>query len=427
LAQEVVPNDPYYRPERNQRHYQQWFLPKINANYAWSVSSGSDAIIVAVVDSGVDLHHPDLKGRLLRGVSIVHQDNYTPPADGMDDNGHGTHIAGLVGAMSNNGVGVCGTSWSSRILPVKVLNNKGEGTDADIISGIQWAADAGARIINMSLGGPSDDNTPPQALQDAVNYAYSKNCLVIAAAGNSGDNTKFYPADLNNVIAVASTDPEDHRASYSTFGPDIDLAAPGGVNPDTETGILSTYWDSNSVISDAMSGSEAGEYAIAVGTSMAAGIVSGAAAVIWAHDLTMTPDQVANLMLSTATLASTPNQELGHGRIDVLAALGATPADLPELAAYNYPNPFNPDRDVITRIVFMLNSPRNVKLKIYDTARDLVWERALSANETLAGKNAIDWDGRNGTGIRVANGAYFYRLSDDSGRTSKTKVIAVLR
>jgi len=433
LANEIVPDDPYYRPERNSRQYQQWHLPKINANFAWYLGRGADEIIAAVVDSGVDLDHPDIKDRLMPGITIVNQENYTPPSrSGMDDNGHGTHVAGIIAAITNNNLGISGCSWSGLIMPIKVLNQEGEGTDADIAAGIIWAVDAGARIINLSLGGPLEGAEPPRVLEEAIDYAYGHDCLVIAASGNSGDNVKHYPAAFPRSLAIAATDPWDQRASYSTFGPDIDISAPGGAGEEAfskETGILSTYWNENSWITDFMGGSEAGEYAITAGTSMAAALVSGAALVIWGNHPEWSVDQIESQLKSTAQDIGPAgaDEETGSGRIDLLAALGNPLVERPELTVYNYPNPFNPGQDGATQIVFLLDEPRKVDIKIYDVSRDLVWERVFPASETMAGKNIKAWDGRNGAGELAANGAYFYRITTENGPASRTKVIAVLR
>lgn len=432
LAVEVTPNDPYYRSDSNQRQYQQWYLPKINANYAWSLSRGKADLVVAVIDSGVDLNHPDLKSRLVPGISIVNQAGYAPPADGQDDNGHGTHVAGLIAAGTDNSLGLAGCAWSGKLMPVKVLNRQGEGTDADIAAGIRWAADAGARVINLSLGGAAEGEEFPQAVQDAVDDAYRRGCLIIAAAGNSGQEGIFYPAGLNHVVAVAATDPWDARASYSTFGAFVDLSAPGGAGGSLfskDTGILSTFWNENSRISDLMSGSEAGEYAVTAGTSMAAALVSGAAAVVWGWQPDLTADQVENLLASTAADVGTPgpDQETGAGRIDLLAALGNPPAERPVMTAYNFPNPFRPGHDSGTRIVFLLDRPRDVDLRIYDAGRELVFHRALGAGATLAGKNVVLWDGRNGWGELVANGLYYFQVVSPGGPSSPIKALAVLR
>lgn len=432
LAAEITPNDPYYRPERNQRQYQQWHLPKINANYAWSLSKGRDDLVVAVIDSGVDLNHPDLKSRLVPGVSLVNQAGYTPPANGQDDNGHGTHVAGLIAAGTDNALGVAGCAWTGKLLPIKVLNNNGEGTDADIAAGIRWAVDAGARIINLSLGGPAAGEAYPQAVQDAVDDAYSRGCLIIAASGNSGQEEIYYPAGLNHVVAVAATDPWDARASYSTYGVVVDLSAPGGAGGSLfakDTGILSTFWSETSRYSDAMTGAEAGEYAVTAGTSMAAALVSGAAAVVWGWQPGWTADQVENQLAATAVDVGPagPDEQTGAGRVDLLAALGNPAADRPVMTAYNYPNPFDPGRDGGTRIVFLLDRPRDVDLRIFDAGRELVFHRALSAGVTLAGKNVVLWEGRNGWGEPVANGVYYFQVTSPGGPSSPIKALAVLR
>jgi subtilisin family serine protease len=430
-AERIVPNDPYYRPDRNQRQYQQWHIPKMNMDFAWSITQGREDIPVAVVDSGVDLNHPDLKNKLLPGVTLITQENYTPPSGGMDDNGHGTHVAGLIAAATDNGIGVAGCSWQGKVIPVKVLNKDGAGTDADIANGIIWAADAGARIINLSLGGASDDGNPPLVVQDAVNYAYARGCLVIAASGNSGDNTVYYPAALPHVMAVAATDPWDQRSSYSTYGSFVAISAPGGSGKEAltkETGILSTVWNINSNGTDTMGGAEAGEYAIEVGTSMAAAVASGAAQLVWSANPTYTADQVADLLKATAADigAPGPDQETGAGRIDVLAALGNPPVVRPEFTLYNYPNPFNPERE-ITYLVFFLEDASAADVSIYDVARDLVWKRHYAASEIAAGKNIKTWDGKNGAGGIVANGAYFMRVTTEKGKASALKGIAVIR
>lgn len=431
-AVEVVPNDPYYLPQRNQRRYQQWAWPKVNANYAWSLTKGGAGLTVAVLDTGVDLDHPDLKDRVAAGISIVNQKDYSPPAGGRDDNGHGTHVAGLIGAATDNGVGVAGCTWTGRMLSVKVLDQEGAGTDADIAEGIRWAADQGARIINLSLGGTSDTGEAPAVLQAAVDHARARGCLLLAASGNTGDRQIIYPAALPGVVAVAATDPWDQRAEYSTSGSFVALAAPGGaggVDFGLNTGILSTYWNKNSVITDRMGGAEAGEYAVLAGTSMASAVASGAAALVWSHTPALSAGQVEDLLKSTAVDvgAPGPDPETGNGRIDVLAALGSPAAERPDLTLYTYPNPFSPGRDGAVRIVFLLDRPGDVRLSIYDVSRDLVWTQAYGADQTLSGKNVKLWDGRNGVGEPVANGAYYLRLTAADGRASDLKVIAVLK
>ena len=205
-------NDPYFT------NGSQWYLSKIEAPAAWNTTTGSSQVIVAVIDTGVLATHPDISGKVLAGYDFVNND-----ANATDDNGHGTAVAGLTSASTNNGVGMAAVGWASSVLPVKVLGADGSGTYSAIANGIVWAADKGARVINLSLGGSASSQT----LQDAVNYAWNRNVIVIAAAGNNGNNTPVYPAAYNNVIAVSATTSTDARPSWSNYGSYVDLSAPG--------------------------------------------------------------------------------------------------------------------------------------------------------------------------------------------------------
>lgn len=211
----------------------------IDAPEAWDISTGSN-VVVAVVDTGVDYTHQDLAGNIWsnpdeipdNGVDddgngliddVKGWDFYNADKDPKDDNGHGSHVSGIASAATNNATGIAGVSWNSRIMAVKVLSNAGRGYDSDVANGIIYAADNGADVINLSLGG----NEYSTILKDAVDYAFSKNCVIVAAAGNSGDDTPLYPAAYDNVLSVAATDHNDARASFSTFGQEVDIAAPG--------------------------------------------------------------------------------------------------------------------------------------------------------------------------------------------------------
>ena len=229
----------------------QWGMVKIQAPQAWEVTTGSGSINIAILDTGVDLDHPDLADKIRTGVDITHS------AGGADDvYGHGTHVAGIAAAMTSNGIGVAGLGYSSTIMNVKVLDDNGMGAYSWIVSGIMWAADNGADIINMSLGAPYASS----ALEDAVNYAWSKGVVVVAAAGNNGDTTPMYPAYYANCIAVAATDANDARASWSNYGDWVDVAAPG-------VSVYSTLKDNS--------------YGYMSGTSMASPLVAGLAALVF--------------------------------------------------------------------------------------------------------------------------------------------------
>lgn len=265
-----------------------------------------------------------------------------------------------------------------------------------------------------------------------MTYAHQQGCLIIAASGNSGDNSIFYPASLDYVVSVAATDPWDERADYSTYNAYVDLAAPGGAGGklfDIATGIISTYWSTGSAAMDSLSGPEAGDYAVTAGTSMAAAVASGAALVLWSQDSSATADDIENTLKTSARDIgpSGPDVQSGSGRIDLLAALGNPVPVNPELTLYNYPNPFRPAQTSETKIVFYLEAPARCTLKLYDAARTLVWEKQLDAGQTMAGKNVLSWDGKNQFGTIVANGTYLMQLATDQGRKSKIKFISVIR
>ncbi|MEK9150079.1 MAG: S8 family serine peptidase, partial [Candidatus Desantisbacteria bacterium] len=199
----------------------------IDAPEAWDIVTGDPAIVIAVIDTGVDYDHPDLKGRVMAGYDFVNNDE-----DPQDDHGHGTFLAGIASAITDNNVGISGTSWYSQIMPVKVLNSSGSGTDADVADGVVYASDNGAKVINLSLGSSSHSLT----LQNAMRYAYEKGVNSVSAAGNDGGPV-LYPAAYDEyTIGVAATDHNDQRASFSNYGPEVDVASPG-VN------IYSTWWN----------------------------------------------------------------------------------------------------------------------------------------------------------------------------------------
>ncbi|MEV7624390.1 S8 family serine peptidase [Actinoplanes sp. NPDC089786] len=278
----VTPNDPYYA--------QQWGIAKTRVNTAWTASRGSAAITVAVVDTGVK-RLPDLAANLLPGYDFVNSD--TDPAD---DDGHGTMTAQVIAATPNNGAGVAGICWTCKILPVKVLGAGGSGSYSNIAAGIRYAADHGADIINLSLGGSSDS----QVLRSAVAYAVSKNALVIAAAGNEGSAALHYPAAMPSVLAVGASTPGDARYPWSNYGASwADLAAPG-CNPVLNTaGVLTNF----------------------CGTSSATPFASGVAALLVAAKPAATPATVRLALEKTAVKLAGNWLAAGSGRIDAAAAL----------------------------------------------------------------------------------------------------------
>ncbi|GAA3302726.1 hypothetical protein GCM10020218_098870 [Dactylosporangium vinaceum] len=291
----TTPNDPGYT------YGDQSYLNTVRMPLAWDRSTGSADQIIAVVDTGVDGQHPDLAGRVLAGYNAITRTAIAAGAN-SDDYGHGSMVAGIAAADTNNGIGVAGVDWNARILPVKVLDQDGNGYDADIAAGIVWAADHGAKVINLSLGGPGD--TP--ILHDAVTYATGKGSLLVVAAGNSADSEPQYPAAYPEVLAVAATDANGKLTDFSTYGDWVDVAAPG-------FGIVSTSVPQNGY-----------EYFIGDGTSFAAPIVSGVAALMRANNPALTPAQLLATIKGTARDAGPRgfDKYFGNGVLDAYAALG---------------------------------------------------------------------------------------------------------
>ncbi|SDC72858.1 Subtilase family protein [Paenibacillus sp. UNCCL117] len=282
------PNDALYR------RYQ-WNLPQIETEAGWDITKGSEQVIVAVVDTGADLTHPDLKDQLVSGINVVNQEG-----DPQDDVGHGTHVAGVIGALVNNNLGVAGMSWYNRIMPVKVLDATGAGSTYAVAQGIIWAVDHGAKVINMSLGNYAD----AQFLHDAIKYAYDRDVVMIAASGNDNTETPGFPAAYPEVFAVAAVDSNKSKASFSNYGDYIDVAAPG-------VSIASTYPHN--------------QYAALSGTSMASPHVTALAALIRSANPELKNTEVMQLMRDTATDLGPKGKDkyYGYGLIDVARALQA--------------------------------------------------------------------------------------------------------
>jgi subtilisin family serine protease len=274
---------------------QQWGLDAIGAGAAWAVTRGA-GVVVAVVDTGV-APAPDLAGRLLPGWNAIDADD-----DAADDNGHGTHVAGTIAEVEGNGLAESGVAPEASILPVKVLAADGGGADSDVAAGIVWAADHGARIINLSLGG----SEPSSVLADAVAYARHLGVLIVAAAGNDG-GTVGVPARLAGVVAVGAVDSALVRPPFSAGGRSLDLVAPG-------VGILQQTLDGVGGFADRMF----------TGTSMASPHVAAVAALVLAAGRATTATGVARLLARTALDLGAPGKDTayGAGLVRADAALG---------------------------------------------------------------------------------------------------------
>jgi len=303
----IIPDDPYADGVTcyNSSHHgcvSQWAWGKIQAYDAWGITTGSTEVKVAVVDTGIDSAHPDLPA-LAPGANFV---NIGAPPE--DDNGHGTHVAGTIGALTNNTTGVAGLNWAISLVPVKVLDASGSGTYSAVANGITWAADNGAKVINLSLGG----SIPSKTLEGAVKYAWSKGAVLACAAGNSGTTQKLYPAAYTNCIAVAATDENDQKASFSNYGKWVDVAAPG-------VHILSTMPDSPAYLTTQYGYSQG--YDSLNGTSMATPHVAGVAGLIWTRGVCSTNTCVRERIERTADPIPGTGTFWTWGRINAVRAL----------------------------------------------------------------------------------------------------------
>ena len=294
-----APNDPYFE--------HQWHMKNLNVTEAWTVTKGR-GVVVAVIDTGVSKNE-DGFFELLPGQDFVDNDS-----DASDQNGHGTHVAGTIGQRSNNGIGVAGVAPEVSILPVRVLDANGSGSNTWVANGILWAVDHGANVINLSLGSPMNS----EAVADACAYAYEQGVTVVAATGNDGF-TDFigFPAALDTTIAVGSVDLANKIAFYSNQGQQIDLVAPGGdTTTDSDGNGLS-----DGVLQETIMNGQWSYYALQ-GTSMATPHVAGVAALVYAngvHD----PDAIRSILNSTAKDLGPSGRDntFGHGLVDPVAAL----------------------------------------------------------------------------------------------------------
>jgi thermitase len=313
---DFVPDDPYYLSSQSVH------LSRLEMPAAWNITTGRSEVVIAILDTGLDATHPDLHAALWKNPGELPGNGTDDDGNGFiddvngwnfaannnrieDDHGHGTHVAGIAAARTNNGIGIAGMAGAT-IMPVDVFGG-GIGTYEDLIRAIVYATDNGARVINMSLGASSYS----LGEEMAVDYAWSRGVVVVAAAGNTGRETFHYPAAHNNAIAVASTTATDSLSGFSTRGTFVDVAAPG-------SSVMSTFPNNR--------------YGVLSGTSMATPHVSGLAALILSRNPTLTPDQVRAIIQGTADDLGPSGWDInfGYGRINARRALEkTTPYDGP--------------------------------------------------------------------------------------------------
>ncbi len=316
----VIPNDSLFN--------KQWYLSHINMPSAWDLYQGNSDIIVAVLDTGVNYNHPDLLDRIwinsaelengidddgngyiddIYGYCTTTPKDSFSPYDPMDDNGHGTMVAGIIAASGNNAAGIAGLDWNCKILPVKVLDSTGEGTTLSVIAGIDFAIAQGADIINMSYGASTDSLDEKDAIWDA----YLAGVTLVAASGNKNTDIA-YPAKYMPVISVGATGPTDQRSSFSNYGEGLDIAAPGEE-------IFTTNIDNN--------------YSSGRGTSFSAPVVTGILSLLQGQNRAIIPREAERLLQSSAFMPSPYensewNYYFGYGRVDAATALTQSLPDL---------------------------------------------------------------------------------------------------
>ncbi len=408
--QALTPNDPYFTQQWGLQNTGQTIGGKIgkagadaNLPAAWSITQGTDSVIVAILDSGQPVGAaamPDFAGRLMAGYDYAYND-----ADPTDDHGHGSNVMSIATAKGNNGVGIAGVNWNCKILPVKILNSSNSGQYSWWVNGIRFAADKGAKVLNMSVGGSGQSN----ALWDAIIYAHSKGAIVVACMMNTNNNVSYYPAAFPESIAVGAINNQGVRAvpfcfsttSGSNFGSHLHVVAPGEQ--------VSGYRNTDGAVTNWC------------GTSQATPIVSGIVSLMLSVQPTLTFDEVRTILKNTAIDGVGPVSEdapgwdmyYGWGRVNAAAAVQAAKA-LREMSAVHqtkglesvletiYPNPANEE------ITFALSfaKPSHIKLTIHTMLGNTL---QVIADETFSsGHHNLTWQS---TGL--ASGVYGYRLEVD--------------
>ncbi|MBI2865731.1 MAG: S8 family serine peptidase, partial [Chloroflexi bacterium] len=400
LAQRIAPPD-------DPRYGEQWALAKIQIEAARAVVTGTPAVLIAVVDSGVDLEHPDLSPSLWVNPGEIPDNGIDDDGDGyvddvrgwnfiagsndvLDDSGHGTLVAGIAAARTGNGVGVAGVCGNCGIMPVKVMQPSGAANYSDMAAGIAYATAKGARVINLSLGGYADS----RALRDAISSALVQDVVVVGGAGNDNTSSPFYPAAYEAVVAVAGTTITDTRAGFSNYGSWVDVAAPGA-----------------NILTTAMGG----DYLSTSGTSMAAPFASGLAGLLLALHPDWGPALVRSQLKHTADSIDSLNPgysgQLGSGRINAGRAV-------------------QPPQPILTYAGFSVNSTANGRVDLGASASLAValyddWADAAAVTGTLSTDDAYVTvvtstvgfgDIASGKTVTVTGGIVCRRVGRDSAR-----------
>lgn len=377
---------------------EQWTLAEISAQQAWAKEAPGDGVLVAVLDTGVDATHPDLAGKVVGGANFIDGGSWN------DDHWHGTFCASLIAAVRDNGIGMAGVAGSARILAGKVLDKNGQGYDYNVAQGIVWSADAGARVISISLGGSS----PSAVMEAAVQYAISKGVLIVAASGNDGSSTVFYPASIPGVLSVGSNSSRGARAPYSSYNSFVSMVAPGG--------------DGDGV-KDVLGAVPGGAYSMGSGTSFAAPMVAAAAAAYFHTFPGVGAAQAFADLTGTAMPLSADgawSPETGWGELNVAALLKDDVS----------PRVYNP---VVVNATVIQSSPapgvgafaatpRNSQVAAayavlkdgdLEVQRQMLSQQAASSLQWLGGLAVPEWNGLSARTLQV-----YYQAQNSAGALS---------
>lgn len=420
----------------------------IKAPSAWDLNQGSTGVVIGIIDSGIDLNHPDLAANLWTnadeipnngvdddsngyiddyyGWDFVSNDNTPEPVPGSGSNdgvSHGTHVAGIASAVTNNGVGVAGVGWKCKVMAVKILSSSGSGTTSRALNGMQYAVDNGAQIINCSFGGGYSTSN-----DTIIDYIHALGGLVVAAAGNENKDIDADPQSPisndrsnNRVLGVASSDHNDVKSTFSNYGATyVDISAPGSL-------IYSTLFNNGSA-------SFSTDYGLESGTSMSTPIASGAAALLKSYNSSLTSTQIIELIRNNSDDPGL-GPTMGKGRINARASLAAAPSPTPpaptpqiEGASLIGPSPFNPRTGGNLYFSYQLNTNADIRIYVYNLNGDLIWSNSFASGATggTAGNNAVAWDGLDSFGRVVEGGIYVYRVVS-GGRILSRGKLAVLK
>ena len=441
----TIPNDLYV--------VYQWYVDDgsfadIRLPFAWDLGRGDTSVVIAIMDTGVDTSHPDLASRIWHNTAEIAgngfdddanglvddiegwdfgrgdadpKPEYTPDAIGLDVGFHGTFCAGIAAAATNNDEGIAGAGWDCRIMPLKVSHPDSGISSSAIAGAFEYAIDKGASVISMSFGGPGDPGVP-EFFQTLVDMATQAGAVCVAAAGNDGDSVRVYPAACANVLSVAATDFDNGRASFSNWGPWVDVAAPGSfmwsticqnytfTELDQLFYMVLFYWDGLN------------PYMYGDGTSFACPLVAGVAGLVRARYPYLTPQLVTQHIIATGDAVAF---DLPVGvKVNAFNALAGIPtavavdARAPSRALVSAaPNPIAGSG----AIRFVLADAGRARVVLYDASGRRV--RALRDGAFPAGSHIVPWDGRDDRGRLVASGVYFARLESGSGAASAKIVL----